>query len=100
MSYAIFHGNYPLSYWYGNNAFCGGLKDIIGYQWKSYFIFETKKEAEDKIKLMFKNYEDNLKILEKQKTEFQNKRLLESNIKLSVEILDHLKSLRVYKLGD
>ena len=71
-------GRTALSYWFPNNNFCGSVKDIIGFSYKSYFTFKNKKEAEQQIKLMFDDY---------------NK--MEGDLKLSFKIYDRLKKLRV-----
>lgn len=78
MAYIIHNGKRPLSYWFPNNNFYGKVKDIIGFGFKSYFIFQTEEEANDKLKGMFNNFKD-----------------MEGEIKLSFKIWRILEKLKV-----
>jgi len=50
MSYIIHNTKRPLSYFFPNGN--GEVKDIIGFSWRCYNIFNTEKEALNHIEYM------------------------------------------------
>ena len=48
--YIIHNGKRPLSYFFPNGN--GKPKDIIGFSWKSYEIFDTEEQAQERINLL------------------------------------------------
>jgi len=76
MAYIIHNNKRPLSYFYGNGN--GRIRDILGFSNNNYFIFDTKKQAENHIKYM--------------KKEIRNRDI---DLKLSIDLFKILNKLNI-----